>query len=89
MGSSSKPIVLHLGDAIKYNHEFYQDNFQSRFNVIQATETDRESFIQALKSNKYEAPVLKWTRPNQSQIRDILSPIPPTFPNRRFHGPMG
>ena len=47
-----KPIVLHLGDAIKYNREFYRNEFQLRFDVIQATETDRESFIQALKSNK-------------------------------------
>jgi hypothetical protein len=47
-----KPIVLHLGDAIKYNHDFYRNEFQSRFDVIQATETDRESFIQALKTKK-------------------------------------
>lgn len=49
-----KPIVLHLGDAIKYNHEFYNKEFLSRFDVIQATEADRESFIQALKLKKYK-----------------------------------
>ncbi|KAJ5084187.1 hypothetical protein NUU61_008766 [Penicillium alfredii] len=48
-----KPIVLHLGDAIKYNHEFYNKEFLSRFDVIQATEADREGFIQALKLKKY------------------------------------
>lgn len=50
---SSKPTVLHIGDAIKYNHEFYDNEFASRFNVVQATETDRESFMEALKTKKY------------------------------------
>jgi hypothetical protein len=50
---SNKPTVLHLGDAIKYNRDFYDNEFSTRFNVIQATETDRESFIQALKTKKY------------------------------------
>ncbi|KAJ6014986.1 hypothetical protein N7540_009577 [Penicillium herquei] len=49
----SKPTVLHLGDPIKYNHDFYHKEFESRFHVIQATETDRDSFIEALKSEKY------------------------------------
>lgn len=50
--SSSRPTVLHLGDAIKYNHDFYDNEFAARFNVLQATETDRSSFIEALKSKK-------------------------------------
>lgn len=50
---SSKPTVLHIGDTIKYNHGFYNDQFASRFNIVQATETDRESFIEALKTKKY------------------------------------
>jgi hypothetical protein len=50
---SCKPTVLHVGDAIKYNHEFYDNEFSSRFNVVQATETDRESFIEALKTKKF------------------------------------
>ncbi|KAJ5939408.1 hypothetical protein N7466_002542 [Penicillium verhagenii] len=50
---TAKPIVLHIGDAIKYNHDFFNNEFTSRFNVIQATETDRDTFIQALKSKKY------------------------------------
>jgi hypothetical protein len=49
---TNKPTALHLGDAIKYNHAFYKDEFLSRFNVIQATETDREEFMEALKSKK-------------------------------------
>jgi len=48
----TKPIVLHVGDAIKYNHDFYDKEFSSRFNVIQATEKNREDFIQALESKK-------------------------------------
>lgn len=48
----TKPTVLHIGDAIKYNHDFYDNEFTSRFNVIQATETNREDFIQALKLKK-------------------------------------
>lgn len=49
---STKPIVLHIGEAIKYNHDFYDSEFASRFNIIRATETDRESFIEALKTKK-------------------------------------
>jgi hypothetical protein len=45
LSMSAKPSVLHLGHAIKYNHDFYNNQFLSRFNVVQATETDRESFI--------------------------------------------
>lgn len=48
----SKPTVLHIGDAIKYNHDFYHTEFESRFNVIQATETDRDSFMNALRAKK-------------------------------------
>ncbi|KAJ5668961.1 hypothetical protein N7462_010031 [Penicillium macrosclerotiorum] len=50
---SGKPTVLHLGDPIKYNDEFYNENFISRFEVIRATETDRASFMEALKTKKY------------------------------------
>ena len=49
---ASKPTVLHIGEAIKYNHDFYNNEFASRFNVSQATETDREGFIKALKTKK-------------------------------------
>lgn len=49
---TTQPIVLHIGDAIKYNHDFFDTEFCSRFNVIRATETSREDFIAALKSEK-------------------------------------
>lgn len=48
----SKPIVLHIGEPIKYNHDFYKDEFGQRFQVIQNEEPDRASFIQALKRKK-------------------------------------
>ncbi|KAJ6103175.1 hypothetical protein N7486_005602 [Penicillium sp. IBT 16267x] len=50
---TTKPTVLHIGDAIKYNHDFFNNEFTSRFNVIQATEADRDAFIQALRYKKY------------------------------------
>jgi hypothetical protein len=48
-----KPIVLHTGEPIKYNHDFYNKDFLSRFDVVQNEDLDRESFIQALKNKKY------------------------------------
>ncbi|KAK1142257.1 hypothetical protein N8T08_008001 [Aspergillus melleus] len=48
-----KPIILHLGDPIKYNHDFYNGPFSDRYQVIHNDAPDRESFIQALKSNRY------------------------------------
>lgn len=48
-----KPIVLHLGEPIKYNHDFYAAEFLVRFDVVRNEETDRASFIEALKGKKY------------------------------------
>ncbi|KAJ4321130.1 hypothetical protein N0V84_005482 [Fusarium piperis] len=48
-----KPIVLRLGEDIKYNHKFFQDVFIERFQVVANEESDRGSFIQALKEKKY------------------------------------
>lgn len=48
----SKPIVLHLGDAIKYNHDFYNTEFASRFEVVRNDAENREQFIEALKNKK-------------------------------------
>ncbi|KAH8880527.1 hypothetical protein GQ53DRAFT_813266 [Thozetella sp. PMI_491] len=49
----SKPTVLHIGEPIKYNHEFYKNEFTKRFNVVRSEETSRKAFIQALNENKY------------------------------------
>lgn len=48
-----KPRVLHLGEPIKYNNKFYDEEFTSRFEIVRNDDLDRESFIQALKTRKY------------------------------------
>ncbi|OAA59114.1 D-mandelate dehydrogenase [Niveomyces insectorum RCEF 264] len=53
MSSSSKPIVLHLGEPIKYNHDLYDGAFTERFQVVRNDCPDRASFIQALKDKKF------------------------------------
>lgn len=47
-----KPIVLHLGEDIKYNRKFFHDVFTQRFHVVANEEPDRASFIKALKEKK-------------------------------------
>lgn len=50
---SNKPIVLHIGEPIKYNHTAYNEEFSKRFDVRQNEDLDRASFMQALRDNKY------------------------------------
>ena len=50
---SSLPTVLRIGEDIKYNQDFYNDVFTKKFNVVANEETDRESFIKALKEKKF------------------------------------
>lgn len=52
---STKPIVLHIGEPIKYNQDFYDEEFCKRFDVRRNEDLDRASFMQALKDNKYGA----------------------------------
>ncbi|KAK9770539.1 hypothetical protein SCAR479_12810 [Seiridium cardinale] len=49
----SKPVVLHIGEPIKYNHDFYKNEFCKRFKVVQNDCPDRESFMKALKEGKF------------------------------------
>lgn len=49
----SKPIVLHLGDAIKYNHDFYNQEFLARFDIIHNDTNNREDFISALREQRF------------------------------------
>ena len=49
----SKPIVLHIGEPIKYNADFYENEFCSKFDVVRNECLDRPSFIQALRDKKY------------------------------------
>ncbi|OBR02342.1 D-isomer specific 2-hydroxyacid dehydrogenase [Colletotrichum higginsianum IMI 349063] len=47
-----KPIVLQLGDDIKWNHDLYKD-FTSRFEIRRSYSMPRAEFIQALKDKKF------------------------------------
>ncbi|TKA67029.1 hypothetical protein B0A49_07165 [Cryomyces minteri] len=48
----SKPIVLHLGDDIKWNHELYA-TLQSKFTIVRSHSISRSEFIAALKSRRF------------------------------------
>lgn len=50
---ASKPIILHIGEPIKYNHTFYDEEFSKRFEVRHNEDLDRASFMQALRDKKY------------------------------------
>lgn len=52
---ATKPIVLHLGEPVKYNQDFYEQEFCKRFDVRRNEDLDRASFMQALRDNKYGA----------------------------------
>lgn len=47
-----KPRVLHMGDPIKYNHEFYNTEFLDRFEVVRNDTTTRADFLDALKEKR-------------------------------------
>ncbi|WYZ46621.1 hypothetical protein EsH8_IX_000846 [Colletotrichum jinshuiense] len=51
--TGKRPIVLRLGEDIKYNHDYYRNTFTDRFDVVANEEPDRESFIKALREKKY------------------------------------
>lgn len=47
-----KPIVLHLGDDIKWNHELYKQ-LQDKFDIRRSYSMGRAEFKQALKDKKF------------------------------------
>ncbi|KAF6802842.1 putative d-mandelate dehydrogenase [Colletotrichum sojae] len=47
-----KPIVLQLGDDIKWNHDLYKE-FTSKFEIRRSYSMPRAEFIQALKDKKF------------------------------------
>lgn len=53
-GGSSKPIVLHIGDPVKYNLDIYK-RFQADFTVIRPSleERQRDEFMKALKERRW------------------------------------
>ncbi|KAH7020407.1 hypothetical protein EDB80DRAFT_702923 [Ilyonectria destructans] len=54
MAANPKPIVLHIGDPIKYNHELYK-MLQEQFTVLRpsAEERQRGPFLEALRQGKW------------------------------------
>lgn len=97
-----KPIVLHIGEPIKYNHEFYESDFLSRFQVVRNEDLNRQSFTKALEDKKYAhkrpyenllfSYFYAYSVPamlTYTQIWQLLSHLPPTLPNRWRNGPMG
>jgi hypothetical protein len=47
-----KPILLHCGDDIKWNHELYT-KLSNTFDIKRSHSMGREEFKQALKDNKF------------------------------------
>jgi hypothetical protein len=50
--TDQKPILLHLGADIKWNHELYGE-LQSLFQIARSHSMDRELFKDALRTNKF------------------------------------
>ena len=52
--SNSKPIVLHIGDPVKYNLDMYK-HFSADFTVIRPSleERQRDEFMEALKERRW------------------------------------
>ncbi|KAL9093052.1 MAG: hypothetical protein Q9165_004190 [Trypethelium subeluteriae] len=48
----SKPVVLHLGDDIKWNHALYKQ-LQDNFHIVRSYSMAREEFKQSLKTKKF------------------------------------
>ncbi|PYI04402.1 hypothetical protein BO78DRAFT_398951 [Aspergillus sclerotiicarbonarius CBS 121057] len=79
-----KPIILHLGDPIAYNHTLYDGPFSSRFTIIRNEDLTRDSFIEALKTNKY-GPITALFRPHFASGNEmtpwdphLISLLPPS-----------
>lgn len=79
---AKRPIVLRIGEDIKYNHDFYNDVFTKHFDVVANEEPDRATFIQALKDKKYISSI---THYNFNSLRrlDMASSRPFTAPISR------
>ncbi|KAL1875716.1 hypothetical protein VTK73DRAFT_9905 [Phialemonium thermophilum] len=52
--ADAKPVILHIGDPIKHNHELYAE-LSRRFTIIRpsAEERQREAFLEALRTRKW------------------------------------
>jgi hypothetical protein len=52
VSSSSKPILLHCGDDIKWNYELYA-KIRERFEIVRSNSMKREEFIRALQQHQF------------------------------------
>jgi hypothetical protein len=48
----SKPILLHLGDDIQWNHDLYSQ-LQAKFNIMRSYSMNREDFKTALEHSRF------------------------------------
>jgi hypothetical protein len=47
-----KPILLHLGDDIKWNHDIYGE-LRKRFTIMRSYSMNRSDFKRALETNRF------------------------------------
>ncbi|WQF89862.1 Putative D-isomer specific 2-hydroxyacid dehydrogenase, NAD-binding domain-containing protein [Colletotrichum destructivum] len=52
--SGSKPVVLRLGEDIQFNHNYYNDVFAQRFDVVANKDRGRPPYIKALENKKQD-----------------------------------
>ena len=48
----TKPIVLHCGDDVKWDHELYQ-KLRDKFEIRRSHSMPRDAFIEALENKKF------------------------------------
>ncbi len=48
-----KPLVLLLGPGVQHTRDFYNNEFLSRFTVVQSDAKNREEFMEALMTEKH------------------------------------
>ncbi|KAI5357725.1 putative D-isomer specific 2-hydroxyacid dehydrogenase, catalytic domain-containing protein [Septoria linicola] len=53
MVNDDRPIILHIGDPIKYNGIYYEKEFAVRFRVVRNECLDRESLLTALRNQAF------------------------------------
>ncbi|KAI6262705.1 hypothetical protein MCOR19_001046 [Pyricularia oryzae] len=84
--SSEKPIVLHLGDPIEFNHDLYA-TLESKFTIIRPSleERQRPAFLDALRTGKW-GPIAGSFKPfwvSGGEMgrwdRELISLLPDTF----------
>jgi len=47
-----KPILLHCGDDVRWNHNLYK-KLQDKFTIVRSYSMSRQEFMEALRSRKF------------------------------------